>query len=124
MGRCGPRLDAGADELFEDLLAGVAWENQPAVPLRPLGGGTPARGRHGGRAIRCRIRRSAEAHRALQHRYGARFDGFGMIQYRNGRDGQAFHRDTDMRWLDDTVIAMLSLGARRPWLLRPASQPL
>ena len=36
-----------------------------------------------------------------------------------GRDGQAFHRDTDMRWLDDTVIAILSLGARRPWLLRP-----
>ena len=61
----------------------------------------------------------AEAHRTLQHRYGARFDGFGMIQYRDGRDGQAFHRDTDMKWLDDTVIAILSLGARRPWLLRP-----
>jgi alkylated DNA repair dioxygenase AlkB len=42
-----------------------------------------------------------------------------MIQYRDGRDGQAFHRDTDMKWLDDTVIAILSLGARRPWLLRP-----
>jgi alkylated DNA repair dioxygenase AlkB len=24
-----------------------------------------------------------------------------------------------MRWLDDTVIGVLSLGARRPWLLRP-----
>jgi alkylated DNA repair dioxygenase AlkB len=24
-----------------------------------------------------------------------------------------------MRWLDDTVIAVLTLGARRPWLLRP-----
>ena len=44
-----------------------------------------------------------------------------MIQYRNAADGQAFHRDTDMRWLDDTIIAMLSLGARRPWLLRPAA---
>jgi alkylated DNA repair dioxygenase AlkB len=42
-----------------------------------------------------------------------------MMQYRDGNDGQAFHRDTDMRWLDDTVIAILSLGARRPWLLRP-----
>ena len=58
-------------------------------------------------------------HRTLQHRYRARFDGFSMMQYRDGRDGQAFHRDTDMRWLDDTVIAILSLGARRPWLLRP-----
>jgi alkylated DNA repair dioxygenase AlkB len=44
-----------------------------------------------------------------------------MMQYRDGGDGQAFHRDTDMRWLDDTVIAILTLGARRPWLLRPRS---
>jgi alkylated DNA repair dioxygenase AlkB len=57
--------------------------------------------------------------RALQQRHRVRFDGFGMILYRDGRDGQAFHRDTDMRWLDDTVIAILTLGARRPWLLRP-----
>jgi alkylated DNA repair dioxygenase AlkB len=61
----------------------------------------------------------AEATRLLQQRYQARFDGFGLMLYRDGRDGQAFHRDTDMRWLDNTVIAILSLGARRPWLLRP-----
>ena len=42
-----------------------------------------------------------------------------MIQYRNAGDGQAFHRDTDMRYLDDTIIAILTLGAKRPWLLRP-----
>lgn len=62
-----------------------------------------------------------EATRVLQHRYRARFDGFAMTLYRDGRDGQAFHRDTDLRWLDDTVIAVLTLGARRPWLLRPRS---
>lgn len=39
-----------------------------------------------------------------------------MMHY---RDGQAFHRDTDMRWLDDTIIAILSLGAQRPCLMRP-----
>ena len=61
----------------------------------------------------------ADATRTLQHRYKVQFDGFGMMQYRDGRDGQAFHRDTDMKWLDDTVIAMLTLGAQRPWLLRP-----
>jgi len=49
----------------------------------------------------------------------ADFTSFGMILYRDGNDGQAFHRDTDMRWLDDTVIAILTLGAQRPWLLRP-----
>ncbi|MEJ7583936.1 MAG: alpha-ketoglutarate-dependent dioxygenase AlkB [Acidimicrobiales bacterium] len=63
----------------------------------------------------------ADVHRSLQHRYRVRFDGFGLIQYRDGGDGQAFHRDTDLRWLDDTVIAILSLGARRSWQLRPRS---
>ncbi|MBA2608681.1 MAG: alpha-ketoglutarate-dependent dioxygenase AlkB, partial [Actinobacteria bacterium] len=51
----------------------------------------------------------------------ATFNGFGMIQYRDAGDGQAFHRDTDMRWLDDTIIAILTLGTKRPWLLRPRS---
>jgi alkylated DNA repair dioxygenase AlkB len=60
-----------------------------------------------------------EAHRSLQHRYKARFDGFGYAWYRDGNDGVAFHRDRDMRWLDDTVIGILTLGAQRPWLLRP-----
>ena len=55
----------------------------------------------------------------MQHRYGKHFDGFGLARYRNGFDGQAFHRDRDLRWLDDTLIAILTLGARRPWLLRP-----
>ena len=63
----------------------------------------------------------AEATRVLQHRYGVSFDGFALLQYRDGRDGQAFHRDTDMRYLEDTTIAVLSLGATRPWQLRPRS---
>ncbi len=60
-----------------------------------------------------------EVHRSLQTRYRVRFDAFALARYRDGRDGQAFHRDRDMRWLDDTVIAVLTLGATRPWLLRP-----
>lgn len=60
-----------------------------------------------------------EAHRSLQHRYRVRFDGFALAWYRNGSDSVAFHRDREMRWLDDTVIAVLTLGARRPFLLRP-----
>ena len=114
------RWMAGADALFDDLLANVAW--QPSrlfrydhfVEERRLGAGW----RRGQPLPHAAL---AEAQRSLQHRYRAQFDGFSLIQYRNGADGQAFHRDTDMRWLDDTVIAILSLGARRPWLLRPRS---
>jgi alkylated DNA repair dioxygenase AlkB len=60
-----------------------------------------------------------DAHRRLQHRYHVQFDAVALAQYRDGRDGQAFHRDRDMRHCEDTVIAILTFGATRPWLLRP-----
>lgn len=85
------------DHFVEERRLGASWRRGSALPHPVL----------------------ADATRHLQSRYGAYFGGFGMILYRDGRDGQAFHRDTDMRWLDDTIIAVLSLGAQRPWLLRP-----
>jgi alkylated DNA repair dioxygenase AlkB len=109
---------AGADEVFAHLRDEVQWESSRLfrydhfVEERRLGASWRR-----GRALPHPA--LAEATRTLQHRYRVEFSSFGMIQYRDGRDGQAFHRDTDMRWLDDTVIAILSLGARRPWLLRP-----
>ena len=39
--------------------------------------------------------------------------------YRDERDGVGFHRDRELRWLEDTVIGVLTLGAQRPWLMRP-----
>ena len=111
---------AGADELFDALLNGVRWEPSRLfrydhfVEERRLGSFWRS-----GRPLPHPA--LAEAQRTIQRRYQASFDGFSMIQYRNAADGQAFHRDTDMRWLDDTVIAILSTGARRPWLLRPRS---
>ena len=60
-----------------------------------------------------------ELSRALRRRYGVDLMGPGLAQYRDGRDLVAFHRDRDLRWLDDTVIAILTLGQRRPWFLRP-----
>ncbi len=60
-----------------------------------------------------------DVHRALQHRYGVRFAAPAVAWYRDERDSVAFHRDRDMRWLDDTRIALLVVGDRRPFLLRP-----
>ena len=62
-----------------------------------------------------------QAHAEVQRRYRVRFDGFALAWYRNGRDSVAFHRDREMRWLDDTVIGVLTLGAQRPFLLRSRS---
>jgi alkylated DNA repair dioxygenase AlkB len=107
-----------ADELMEALLEGVAWETNRLfrydhwVEERRLGSFWRP-----GRPLPHPA--LAGVHRSLQRRYRVQFDGFSLLQYRDGHDGQAFHRDTDMRWLDDTVVAILSLGATRPWLLRP-----
>ena len=60
-----------------------------------------------------------DVHRALQHRYGVRFAAPAVAWYRDERDSVAFHRDRDMRWLDDTRIALLVVGDRRPFALRP-----
>jgi alkylated DNA repair dioxygenase AlkB len=108
----------GAGDLYDSLRQDVPWQTSRLfrydhwVEERRLGSmwrrGTPLPNP----AL-------AGVHKALQQRYGVQFDGFGLIQYRDGSDGQAFHRDTDMRYLDDTVICILSLGTRRPWHLRP-----
>lgn len=109
---------AGADDLATHLLETVPWAQgrlfryDHHVEERRLGAGWRP-----GRPLAHPV--LGEATRVLQLRYGVRFDGFAMALYRDGRDGQAFHRDTDMRWLDDTLIAILTLGAQRPWRLRP-----
>jgi alkylated DNA repair dioxygenase AlkB len=59
------------------------------------------------------------AHRAIQHQYRVTFGGVGLAFYRDGRDSVAAHRDTDLRYCENTVIAILTLGAQRPWLLQP-----
>jgi alkylated DNA repair dioxygenase AlkB len=56
---------------------------------------------------------------ALDDRYHVRVGSFGLNYYRNGRDSVAWHRDREMRHLDRTIVAILTLGAARPFLLRP-----
>ena len=58
------------------------------------------------------------ARTALNDRYQVRMGSYGMNYYRNGRDSVAWHRDTEMRHLDRTLVARLTRGAARPFLLR------
>ncbi len=55
----------------------------------------------------------------VSRRYRVSFDTVALAQYRTARDSVAWHRDRELRWLDDTLIGVLTLGAERPWLLRP-----
>jgi alkylated DNA repair dioxygenase AlkB len=107
-----------ADRVYEQLVEGTAW-NQGRVFRYEKWIDEPRLGS---------FRRTddpnahpvlIDAHRELQAHYRVKFDGFALAYYRDGRDSVAFHRDREMRWLDDTVIGVLTLGATRPWQLRP-----
>lgn len=54
----------------------------------------------------------------LRATYRMSFSGVAAILYRNGDDFQGLHSDREMRWLDDTLIAIVVLGQRRPFVLR------
>lgn len=56
---------------------------------------------------------------ALGERYGLAFDSVGFNLYRDGRDGVAWHSDRIVRTIRDPVIALVSLGESRTFLLRP-----
>jgi alkylated DNA repair dioxygenase AlkB len=56
---------------------------------------------------------------ALSARYGERFIHLSAALYRNGSDSVAFHGDTTARDMIEAVVATVSLGAPRRFLLRP-----
>jgi alkylated DNA repair dioxygenase AlkB len=57
---------------------------------------------------------------ALSARYGRALTEISLAAYRNGRDSVAFHGDRLGPAVDDAVVAIVGLGARRRFLLRPA----
>lgn len=108
----------GADELCGELIATAPWHchrrrmydrvlDDPRLSCWFRSGATPPHPVLG------------DARHALGERYGRPFGGPGLNHYRDGRDSVAFHRDRELRRLEDTMVAVLTLGARRPFLVRP-----
>ena len=56
----------------------------------------------------------------LSARYGVDFDSCLINLYRDGSDAVAWHADTVRKVLRDPLVATVSLGARRSFLLKPA----
>ncbi len=56
----------------------------------------------------------------LGARYGRPLPSISLAAYRDGRDSVAFHGDRLGRETDDAIVAILSLGAPRRFLLRPS----
>ena len=56
---------------------------------------------------------------ALSDRYRVRFDSAGFNLYRDGRDSVAWHRDKIPQRVRQPIVALVSLGEPRRFLLRP-----
>jgi alkylated DNA repair dioxygenase AlkB len=104
------------DEVEAQLLETVAWGRSRVfryerwIDEPRLTAWEPGRSAHP--ALR-------DVERWIMRRYRVSFDGVALSWYRDERDGVGFHRDRELRYLDDTVIGVLTLGARRPFLMRP-----
>jgi len=55
----------------------------------------------------------------LSRRYGAAFDSIGFNYYRDGQDSVAWHGDRIRKEIDEPIVALVSLGEPRKFLLRP-----
>ena len=56
---------------------------------------------------------------ALSKRYEVDFDSVGFNLYRDGRDSVAWHGDRIKKEIEEPIVALLSLGDTRRFLLRP-----
>jgi alkylated DNA repair dioxygenase AlkB len=61
----------------------------------------------------------AEMRRVLSTRYAEAFDSIGFNWYRHGGDSVAWHGDRHRHTVDDPVVAIVSVGGRRPFRVRP-----
>ena len=57
--------------------------------------------------------------RLIGARYGVQLTQVGVNLYRDGSDSVAWHGDRVARELPEAVVALVSLGALRPFRLRP-----
>lgn len=99
---------------LDAILTETDWQQNETlrydkyVPERRLAAGLRADSRA--------LLRQTELH--LRAAYRQPLEGVAAILYRTGDDFQGLHSDREMRWLDDTVIAILVLGQRRPFVIR------
>ncbi len=110
----------GADVLFDRILASRDWAQRTrrmydGRVLEPrltapwsLGSGAPLE-----------PPALEEMRRRLSARYGVTFDSVGFNLYRDGRDSVAWHSDKIRKEIEEPIVALVSLGEPRKFLLRP-----
>lgn len=108
----------GSDALFDALVASVPWQqhrrpmydrvvDEPRLTAwYPAGAAWP-------HAV------LAELSELLSARYGQQLVNLGLNLYRDGTDSVAWHGDKVARTHPEPVVAIVSVGAPRPFLVRP-----
>jgi alkylated DNA repair dioxygenase AlkB len=109
----------GADTLFEALVDAVPWRAHE-VPMYDRVVPQPRLSAWWGDGERSTWPADlAPLAEALGARYGIEFDSLGANLYRDGRDSVAWHGDRVYREQDRALVAVLTLGSARRFLLRP-----
>jgi alkylated DNA repair dioxygenase AlkB len=115
-----PGWVSGSDALFEEVLRTRSWAERTRwmydhrVREPRL---TDPWSLESGRPLEPEL--LEDARRVLSARYGVVFDSAGFNLYRDGRDSVAWHADRIEKEIEDPVIALVSLGEPRRFLLRP-----
>jgi len=115
----GPGWCRGADDLFARLLAATPWAGRE---VRMYDRVLPEpRLTHRWRLDEGPVPPAElqEMARVLSDRYGVAFTQVGANLYRDGSDSVAWHGDRVARDLPEAIVALVSLGAVRPFRLRP-----
>jgi alkylated DNA repair dioxygenase AlkB len=115
-----PGWVTGSDPLFSELVDSVDWgqrsrqmyDRQVTEPRL-----TSLWRKSSGEPLRPAI--LEEMRDLLSLRYGIEFDSAGFNLYRDGRDSVAWHGDRIKRSIVDPLVALVSLGEPRKFLLKP-----
>jgi alkylated DNA repair dioxygenase AlkB len=116
-----PRWLQGSDHVFAELVARVPWRQRRVrmydrmVDEPRLTWWWSEADGPGERPLPI----LAEMANALDRQYQVHFDSVGFNFYRDGRDSVAWHRDRVSRTQADPIVVIVSVGAPRPFLLRP-----
>jgi alkylated DNA repair dioxygenase AlkB len=115
-----PGWVAGADRLFGEILMGRQWEQRSRrmydkeVQEPRLTAPWTLRS---GEPLEPSV--LEEIRLVLSQRYEREFDSVGFNLYRDGRDSVAWHADRISKEIEDPIVALVSVGEPRKFLLRP-----
>ena len=114
-----PTWISGSESLFKELLRRASWQQRTRW-MYTQDVTEPRLTAQYARVSRAPVSMMREITAALSLRYASRYDALWMNLYRDHHDSTAWHGDRIGRVTPECVVPVLSLGATRRFLIRPA----